>query len=120
MQIKSILAGAAIALAASVGSASAAEQLSTLEGITAQAMTPQELGVVTPPEGPRSGHFSVLAGVPADPLSPAASSKVRGASFQIHNRVGDHSPLLPGVFRPTGCGGHQIVGFGEPSILQCH
>ena len=46
MQIKSILAAAAIALAASVGSASAAEQFSTLEGITAEALTPQEMGIV--------------------------------------------------------------------------
>ena len=47
MHIKSIVAGAAIALASTVGSASAADQFSTLEGVTADAMTPQEMGVVT-------------------------------------------------------------------------
>ena len=38
MQIKSILAAAAIALAASVGSASAADPFTTLEGVQAQPM----------------------------------------------------------------------------------
>ena len=46
MHIKSILSAAAIALAATIGSASAADQFSTLDGIAAQAMTPQEMGVV--------------------------------------------------------------------------
>ena len=45
MQIKLIVAGAAIALAASVGSASAAE-MSTLEGIPAEPMTAAELASV--------------------------------------------------------------------------
>ncbi len=60
MQIKSIFAGAAIALAATIGSASAAEQFTTLEGVTAVAISPGELGTVvggtrdfrvTPPTG---------------------------------------------------------------------
>ena len=38
MHIKSILAGAAIAIAASVGSASAADQFATLDGVTVQPM----------------------------------------------------------------------------------
>ena len=46
MYIKTILAGAALALAATIGSASAAEQFSTLAGITAEALTPQEMGAV--------------------------------------------------------------------------
>ena len=46
MHIKSILSAAAIALAATIGSASAADQFTTLDGITAQALTPQEMGVV--------------------------------------------------------------------------
>ena len=46
MRYKLIAAGAAIALAATVGSASAAERFTTMEGIAAQALTPQEMGVV--------------------------------------------------------------------------
>ena len=41
-----LLTLAAIALAATIGSASAADPFSTLEGIAADAMTPQEMGVV--------------------------------------------------------------------------
>ena len=43
MQIKSIVAGAAIALAATVGSASAADQFATLGGVTAEPMNAMEL-----------------------------------------------------------------------------
>ena len=46
MRIKLVAAGAAIALAATIGTAAAAGQFSTLEGIAAQALTPQEMGVV--------------------------------------------------------------------------
>ncbi len=43
MQIKSILAGAAIALLAGLGAASAAEQFATLEGVSAETLSPAEL-----------------------------------------------------------------------------
>jgi len=46
MRIKTIVAGAAIALAATIGAAHAGDQFSTLEGITAVAMSPAELGAV--------------------------------------------------------------------------
>ena len=46
MQIKLFVSAAAIALVAGLGSASAAEPFNTLEGITAAALTPQEMGVV--------------------------------------------------------------------------
>ncbi len=46
MHIKSIVAGAAIALAATVGSASAADEFSTLDGVTAEQLTPPELEIV--------------------------------------------------------------------------
>ena len=46
MHIKTILAGAALALAATIGSASAAEQFSTLEGVTAVAMSSVEQDAV--------------------------------------------------------------------------
>ena len=47
MRIKSILAGAAIALVWSVGSAYAAEQLATLDGVTAEPMNAGEMDRVT-------------------------------------------------------------------------
>ncbi len=47
MQIKSIVAGAAIVVAATIGSAFAADQFSTIKGIAADALTPQEMGEVT-------------------------------------------------------------------------
>ena len=46
MNIKSILAGAAIALAASVGSASAADQFSTLDGVPAASMSARDMAAV--------------------------------------------------------------------------
>ncbi len=57
MQIKSILAGAAIALAASVGSAYAADPFTTLDGVQAQPMNTAEM------DGVRGGgHDGELAG----------------------------------------------------------
>lgn len=44
MQIKSFLAGAAIALVAGIGTAAAAGVFSTLDGIAAKKLTPQEMG----------------------------------------------------------------------------
>ncbi len=46
MHIKSIVAGAAIALAATIGSASAADQFATLAGITAEPIPEAELAKV--------------------------------------------------------------------------
>ncbi len=43
MKFKSILAGAAIALAATVGTASAADEFMTLDGVTADVMAASEL-----------------------------------------------------------------------------
>ncbi len=57
MLTKSILATAAIALAATIGSASAGEQFTTLEGVTAVAMSSSELHGVTG----SARHFEVTA-----------------------------------------------------------
>ncbi len=86
MRIKLIAAGAAIALAASVGSASAADQYSTLEGIAAQAMTPQEMGavvgahvlIVTPPANIHA--FGKAGGAAGGVVSPPVSPSGRGRS----------------------------------------
>ncbi len=67
MRIKLFAAGAAIALAATIGSASAAEQFSTIEGIAAQRMTQLELAKVVgsshPNDVPNSGMDSPLNGL---------------------------------------------------------
>ncbi len=47
MHIKSIVAGVAIALAATIGLASAAEQFATLERVTAEPMKSDEMAAVT-------------------------------------------------------------------------
>ena len=67
MHIKSIVAGAALAVIATVGSAAAADQFVTLEGLTVDALTPQEMGVVTGADGARAslhitGGFSFAGG----------------------------------------------------------
>ena len=46
MQIKLFVSAAAIALVAGLASASAADQFTTLDGVTAAAMSPGELGTV--------------------------------------------------------------------------
>ena len=60
MQIKLLVSAAAIALAATIGSASAADQFTTLDGIPAQTLTEQEMGTVIgghPPGGNEFGPF---------------------------------------------------------------
>ncbi len=46
MKIKSIVAGAAIALAATVGSASAGDEFSTLSGVSAESLSSVEMAAV--------------------------------------------------------------------------
>ncbi len=46
MHIKSILAGAAIALAATIGSVSAGDQFTTLDGVAAVPMTSEHMGAI--------------------------------------------------------------------------
>ncbi len=46
MRIKAIVAGAAIALAATIGSVTADEQFSTLEGVSAELLSPAALATV--------------------------------------------------------------------------
>ncbi len=84
MQFKSIVAGAAVALAATVGSASAADQFATLGGVTAEPMNAGEMAAVVgavfiigvnPPPGVsppwRAGSYvSSSVGEPRQPRSP--------------------------------------------------
>ena len=75
MQIKSIVAGAAIALAATIGSASAADQFTTLAGVPAQPLT------VDAVENAASNRFAALEGIAAEPLSTADMGAVVGRLF---------------------------------------
>ena len=63
MHIKSIVAGAAIAFAATIGSASAADQFATLDGITAQPLTAADMGSI-------SGRVITITVVAIDPSTP--------------------------------------------------
>ena len=97
MRIKLIAAGAAIALAASVGSASAADQFTTLDGVTAQGMTPQELGVVV------GGHNApgVMIVQNRGMGGSKASSKAKPHNFVIG--AGATGGVQTGHTCPTGC-----------------
>ena len=102
MQIKSILAGAAIALAASVGSASAAEQFATLDGVSAAEMTPQEMGVVVG----ASAELSI-DGIPASgrvsggPIVGDVSIAVGDASFDGIDAANNAISAAPAVSKPV-------------------
>ncbi len=80
MQIKLIVSDAAIDLVAGLGSASAADQFSTLDGVTAVAMSSGELDAVVG----GAKHFSVTAnGVPVDPPANGAAAPLSGAFFVV-------------------------------------
>ncbi len=67
MHIKSILSAAAIALVASLGTASAAEQFTTLDGSALL-------------QSPATGEFAMLDGLPAEALSARDMAAVRGTA----------------------------------------
>ncbi len=65
MHGKSVVAGAAFAMAATIGSASAADPFATVEGDEAQGLTPQEMGLergAMAPQGTRPNRGPVRAG----------------------------------------------------------
>ena len=91
MQIKLFVSAAAIALVAGLGSASAGDQYSTLEGIAAQAMTPQEMGavvgahvlIVTPPANIHAfGKAGGAAGGVSPPVSPSGRGRATGGALE--------------------------------------
>ncbi len=75
MRIKAIVSGAAIALAATIGSASAADRFSTITGVEAQAITNQEMEVV---RGSRGFKLSVMP-PPMDPGTPVVFERIIGS-----------------------------------------
>ena len=105
MFTKSILATAAIALAATIGSASAGEQFTTLDGVTAVAMSSGELATVkgqfvhwtlSPP-----GRGGILDPSSADAAAPLGFAGCPGCTEGVF-RVGD--PFGPGALAPGALG----------------
>ena len=70
MLIKSLVTGAALTLAISVGSASAAEDFSTTSAVSAAPLTASEMA---------AGDFSAMGVVPAVPLTASEMAAVTGA-----------------------------------------
>ena len=107
MYIKSILAGAAMVLAAGVGAASAADQFTTLAGIAAQPLTVDAL------ETEHVGTFSYLAGVAPTPMDAEELAGTYGtfAIWVTRSSIADHQHMMPPqtLFPPTG---EEIVTVG--------
>ena len=96
MHIKSILPAVALALAATIGSASAAEQFSALEGITAAAMTPQELGAVV---GGKKGASILNLSIPAAAIGKAnaRAATALAAATAAGKTTGGHPAAAAGI-----------------------
>ena len=104
MQIKLLVSAAAIALVAGLGSASAAEQFSTLEGVMAVAMSSGELDAVVG----GAKHFLVTAnGVPVVPPANGAAAPLSAGDFFLvgfnrpavaagYNGLRDHAEIVTG------------------------
>ena len=68
MQIKSIVAGAAIALVAAVGSASAADLFATLDGVSAESLSSVEMAAVVGTDISLIVNSGVVVGHPPQPV----------------------------------------------------
>jgi len=100
MLTKSILTAAAIALVAGFGSASTADQFSTLDGVTAVPMSSGELGTVvgsrihfrvSPPGTDSMVHTASFAGTGLDPK--LGGSDVIGSGKGLH-RAAMRTPVI--------------------------
>ena len=102
MQIKSILAVAAVALALGLGPVSAADHFNTLDGITAQSLTPNEMGAVVGELTCASANLCVdLSGV----YMGVAEDVERGAiCFSSGPGACSPEPLIVNLAQQGGCG----------------
>ena len=95
MHIKSILAGAAIALATTVGSAYAADQFTTLAGVPAQPLT------VDAVENAASNRFAALEGiVAAIAFTPRRLGSPQGEHSFLSER--DFPQIIVDLGKPPG------------------
>lgn len=109
MRIKLFAAGAAIALAATIGSASAADQFSTLEGIAAEAMAPRAMSEVK-----GASHSGVIVSPLGDPLVEVVFPESEGTD------IFDGFPG-PNIGRATSIGGVTPAALfcGLPGGITC-
>ena len=98
MHIKSILAGAAMALVAGIGTATAADQFTTLAGIAAQPLT------VDAVENSASNPFAALEGITAEAMTTRDLESVVGGK--------DAGTIT----FTTGCGGSGVCLPNTPTI----
>ncbi len=89
MQIKLLVSAAAIALVAGLGSASAADQFTTLAGVPAQPLTVDAVDYAA------SDWFAALEGISAKPLSAQELKSVAG-------RVSCDGPCQLNIRPPSG------------------
>ena len=96
MKIMSYLTGTAIALAATIGSVSAADQFTTLEGVAAEMMTSQELGDVT-------GSLAIIVSHGSLPANPASRVSPNATPITDEHTIGAPDPSGPVTagFDPT-------------------
>ena len=102
MQFKSTLLGTAFVLAVSVGSAHAADQLTTLAGVPAQPLT------VDAVENAASDRFAALEGIAAEAMTTRELMSVAG---------GDHEAAQLLIFAPPG---GELVRFPHVGIAVCN
>ena len=95
MRTKSFLTASAIALAATIGSASAAEQFATLEGVTAEALSTQAMGEI-------KGQLVLKINLRAGGLIPAGlpAQFDDPAGLVITNGQPNHGPADVGTLAP--------------------
>ncbi len=84
MQIKLLVSAAAIALAVGLGSASAADQFTTLDGIAAQTMTQQELAKVVGTNHPNTND-AFAKDSPFDAFQTANPNAATGVENYVTN-----------------------------------
>ncbi len=104
MHIKSIVAGAAIALAAATGPASAGDEFSTLGGVSAESLSSVEMAAVVGADlfiliQPRSGHPFIFVAGPSTHAPLVGLERVTIASGAVVSASGTGDDC------PPNCGG---------------
>ncbi len=101
MLIKSLVTGAALALAVSVGSASAAEDFSTTSAVPAEPLTASEMA---------AEDFATIRGVAAAPLTASEMAAVVGAYIANARPRAHGAPFNVLAFQCGHTGSHKNPG----------